>query len=77
MSLPVPWDDALADAVALVEAQLRDDGNTAGDVAALLRHGNPFSQAVVLSKLLSEVVREQDVSGEHLRTWARQAANRS
>lgn len=68
-----PWDDALADAVAMVEAQLRDD---IVGIAALLRHGSPYSQAVVLSKLLAEVIGEQDVSAAHFREWSEAAANR-
>jgi hypothetical protein len=68
------WDDGLADACALVEAQLADD--TAG-IACLLRHGNPYNSAVVLSKCLAEVLTEQKVSPDHFRMWAAQACSRS
>lgn len=62
-------DDALWDAVALVEAQLADDVT---GIACLLRHGNPFNSAVVLSRLLAEVMTEQKVTPEHFRAWAAQ-----
>ena len=66
-------DDALWDAVALVEAQLADD--VAG-ISCLLRHGNPFNSAVVLSKLLAEVITEQAVTPGHFRAWAEQSCGR-
>jgi hypothetical protein len=71
--LPEPWDDGLFDAIALVGAQL------AGDVigiAAVMRCGNPFSRAVVLSKMLAEVITEHDVSPEHFRAWAESCVDR-
>ena len=71
--LPEPHDDGLWDAVALVEAQLRNDVLA---VAVLLRRGNPFNQAVVLSKCLAEVITEQGVSRGHFREWAAQAVGR-
>ena len=70
---PEPWPDDLQDSIALVEAQLADD--IAG-IACLLRHGNSFSQAVTLSKLLAEVVSEQNVSLPHFREWAAAAERR-
>ena len=73
MTEPEPWDDGLWDAVSLVEAQLRDD--TIG-IAVLLRQGNPFTSAVVLSKMLSEVITEQEVSLPHFREWSQSAVNR-
>jgi len=71
--LPEHWDDGLMDAVAMVEAQRSED--TAG-IAVLLRHGNPFAVAVVLSKLLSVVLAEQDIPPAHFRAWASLAERR-
>jgi hypothetical protein len=70
---PEPWDDALADSVALVCAELAEDLAGAG---AILRNGSHRHMVVALAKLLSEVVTEQDVSPAHFRTWARQAVDR-
>lgn len=70
---PGPWDDALADSVALVVAEVSDDLAGAG---AILRNGSHRHMVVTLAKLLSEVVTEQEVSPAHFRTWAGQAANR-
>jgi hypothetical protein len=68
-----PWDDGLWDAVALVEAQL--SGDTIG-IAVVLRQGNPFTHAVVLSKMLAEVISEQEVSLPHFREWAEACVDR-
>jgi hypothetical protein len=70
---PEAWDDALADAVAMVEAELAED---AKGIVALLRQGNPYSMTITLAKLLSEVVTEQEVSPSHFREWAGRAVNR-
>jgi len=59
--------------VALVCAEVSDDLAGAG---AVLRNCDHRHMTVTLAKLLGEVVKEQDVSLDHLRGWARQAVNR-
>ena len=68
-----PWDDGIADALALTEA-VRED--RVGHVAVILRHCNSFEVAVVLAKLLAAVADESDATREHLRKWGQQTARR-
>ena len=67
-------DDALADALALVQA-VREDRT--GDIAVLLRHCTVYEVAVTLAKLLAEAADESGATPGHLRTWGQQAVRRS
>lgn len=71
-----PWDDAVYDAIASVEAVLADDTEA---LAAILRQAS-LSTTVVLAKLLAELVtmaeHNEGVGRCCFRRWAVEAVNR-
>lgn len=78
MSLPVPplrghRDDDTLDAIALVEAVLRDDLEGAG---AVLRNMDAGPVAVVLAKLCGELAGELGAYPQCWRRWALDAVRR-
>lgn len=68
-----PWQDDLADAVALTQAIRADD--TEG-VAAILRNCNSYATCITLAKLLAVAAEEGQASPDHLRSWAASAVRR-
>lgn len=68
-----PWPDEVHDSIALVCAEVTEDLVGAG---AILRNGDHKAMTVVLSKMLSEIVKEQDVSLPHFRLWAESCVDR-
>lgn len=75
---PEPWDDALMDGLALVEAFRRDDETTSRAVAAILRaNGMCLADiAIALAKLLAEAADDLEVDPVHMRRWAADVARR-
>jgi hypothetical protein len=77
VSAPEDFDDPLHDAIALVEAAVRDDPVGVG---AILRNMDPGAVAAVLAKLLTEVLADNGrglaVCGGCFRDWATVAVSR-
>lgn len=78
MSQAEPWDDALMDGLALVEAWRRNDEGTSPAISSILRSNDMqmAGVALALAKLLSEITAEQGIDPVHFRRWAVDAARR-
>jgi len=59
--------------MAVVECVRQGDTET---LAVVLRHGNACELAVMLAKLLAELLDEQEVPAQWFREWALAAARR-
>jgi hypothetical protein len=73
VSPPEPWDDGLADVVALVIAARAEDVDA---VRVVLRYGDTLHMLATAAVLLGRVLGEQGISDEWFREWARCAVRR-
>jgi hypothetical protein len=69
MSATQDWHDWVADALALVAAEQRNDGEA---LLVILRCGDRDQMLVTLVKLLSRLIAEVDPPDARLREWAAQ-----
>jgi hypothetical protein len=66
-------EDALRDAIALVDCYRRDD---MPGVSAIVMNSSWMHVMVMLGKLAAEFCEEENVTPQYWRRWAAQAANR-